>query len=229
MARGHLIVGLWLGVAAASSKSAASERRADASEPRDSRRLSGSDHRTFRGKLDPPAAGRGRHHLFIHIPKAAGTSFMKASVDWMSRKDTLTGSVESAAFSGRTVGKLKQGPPGAVPGRVVMLRHPVQLAVSQFSYCKHVLKQKMNGFPGNARNATGGRSKVPFAGLAKWAAHRPAATYWRCYNPEDIQFRFVVGGVEINTLRRVHAIEKASHRSSAAAGHGPSPPGRGPS
>ena len=195
----------------------------------ESRRLSATDYRTFRGKLDPPAAGRGRHHLFIHIPKAAGTSFMKASVDWMSRKDTLTGSVESAAFSGRTVGKLKQGPPGAVPGRVVMLRHPVQLAVSQFSYCKHVLKQKMNGFPGNARNATGGRSKVPFAGLAKWAAHRPAATYWRCYNPEDIQFRFVVGGVEINTLRRVHAIEKASHRSSAAAGHGPSPPGRGPS
>ena len=35
--------------------------------------------------------------------------------------------------------------------------------------------------------------------------------------------------LEINTLRRVHAIEKASHRSSAAAGHGPSPPGRGPS
>ena len=54
MARGHLIVVLWLGVAAASSKSAASERRADASEARDSRRLSKEDHRTFRGKLDPP-------------------------------------------------------------------------------------------------------------------------------------------------------------------------------
>ena len=106
-----------------------------------------------------------------------------------------------------------------------MLRHPVQLAVSRLVR-KHVLKQKMR-LPGQRRNATGGRSKVPFAGLAKWAAHRPAATYWRCYNPEDIQFRFVDGGVEINTLRRVHAIEKASHRSSAAAGHGPSPPGRG--
>ena len=47
--RGHLIVVLWLGVAAASSKSAASERR-----------LSATDFRTFRGKLDPPAAGRGR-------------------------------------------------------------------------------------------------------------------------------------------------------------------------
>ena len=207
-------------------RAASSEGSTDASE---ARRLSGSDHRTFRGKLDPPAAGRGRHHLFIHIPKAAGASFMKASVDWMSTKDTLTGSHESAAFSARTVGKLKQGPPGAAPGRVIMLRHPVQLAVSQFSYCKHVLKKKTNGFPGNARNATGGRSRVPFAGLAKWAAHRPAATYWRCYNPEDIQFRFVDGGAEINTLRRVHAIEEASHRSAAAAGHGPSPPGRGPS
>ena len=97
MARGHLIVVLWLGVAAASSKSAASERRADASEAPDSRRLSKEDHRTFRGKLDPPA-GRGRHHVFIHIPKAAGGSWMKASPNWMSRKDTLTGShVEKAA------------------------------------------------------------------------------------------------------------------------------------
>ena len=88
MARGHLIVVLWLGVAAASSKSAASERRADASEaPRDSRRLSKEDHRTFRGKLDPPNNGRGRHHVFVHIPKAAGGSWMRASPNWMSRKD----------------------------------------------------------------------------------------------------------------------------------------------
>jgi hypothetical protein len=43
----------------------------------ESRRLSATDYRTFRGKLDPPAAGRGRHHLFIHIPKAAGASFMR--------------------------------------------------------------------------------------------------------------------------------------------------------
>ena len=27
----------------------------------ESRRLSATDYRTFRGKLDPPAAGRGRH------------------------------------------------------------------------------------------------------------------------------------------------------------------------
>ena len=127
-----------------------------AGSTREARRLSATDHRTFRGKLDPPAAGRGRHHLFIHIPKAAGASFMKASVDWMTRADTLTGSVESAAFSAVTLDKLKQGP-GAVPGRVVMLRHPVQLAVAHFSYCTHLLKKKMKGFPGNARNATGGR------------------------------------------------------------------------
>jgi len=144
MARGHLIVVLWLGVAAASSKSAASERRADASEaPRDSRRLSKEDHRTFRGKLDPPNNGRGRHHVFVHIPKAAGGSWMRASPNWMSRKDTLTGSHEKNAFSPVTLGQLKKGPPGAVPGRVIMLRHPVQLAVSQHSYCKHVLRKTM--------------------------------------------------------------------------------------
>ena len=42
-----------------------------------------------------------------------------------------------------TLGQLKKGPPGAVPGRVIMLRHPVQLAVSQHSYCKHVLRKTM--------------------------------------------------------------------------------------
>ena len=41
----------------------------DASE---ARRLSKEDHRTFRGTLDPPNNGRGRHHVFVHIPKAAG-------------------------------------------------------------------------------------------------------------------------------------------------------------
>ena len=58
MARGHLIVLLWLGVAAASSTSAASERR-----------LSKEDHRTFRGTLDPPPAGRGRHQVRKLVPK----------------------------------------------------------------------------------------------------------------------------------------------------------------
>ena len=80
----------------------------DASE---ARRLSKEDHRTFRGKLDPPAAGRGRHHVFVHIPKAAGGSWMRASPNWMSRKDTLTGSHEKNAFSPVTLGQLKKGPP----------------------------------------------------------------------------------------------------------------------
>ena len=81
-------------------------------EAKDSRRLSKEDHRTFRGTLDPPAAGRGRHHVFIHIPKAAGGSWMRASPNWMSTKDTLTGSHEKNAFSPVTLGQLKKGPPG---------------------------------------------------------------------------------------------------------------------
>ena len=43
-----------LGLACAASR----EGSTDASE---ARRLSKEDHRTFRGKLDPPPAGRGRH------------------------------------------------------------------------------------------------------------------------------------------------------------------------
>ena len=83
-------------------------RAASGAGSTDARRLSKEDHRTFRGTLDPPAAGRGRHHVFIHIPKAAGGSFMRASVDWMSRKDTLTGSHEKNAFSPVTLGQLKR-------------------------------------------------------------------------------------------------------------------------
>ena len=140
----------------------------------EARRLSADDHRTFKGKLDPPADGQGRHHVFVHIPKAAGASFMKASVDWMTRADTLTGSRESGAFSRTTNGKLRRRPRS---GRVVMLRHPVQLSVSQFAYCKHVLR-KGRRFPGRG-------SSIPLAGLAQWANHRPADTYWNCYNPES--------------------------------------------
>ena len=136
-------------------------RAAGSTDASEARRLSKEDHRTFRGKLDPPAAGRGRHHVFIHIPKAAGGSWMRASVDWMSKKDTLTGSHEKNAFSPVTLGNLKKGPPGAVPGRVIMLRHPVQLAVSQFSYCKHVLRKDMNSYPGNALCGNQPLSEVP--------------------------------------------------------------------
>jgi hypothetical protein len=90
-------------------------RAAGSTDASEARRLSKEDHRTFRGKLDPPAAGRGRHHVFIHIPKAAGGSWMRASPNWMSRKDTLTGSHEKNAFSPVTLGQLKKGPPGALP------------------------------------------------------------------------------------------------------------------
>ena len=41
---------------------------------------------------------------------------MRASPNWMSTKDTLTGSHEKNAFSPVTLGQLKKGPPGAVHG-----------------------------------------------------------------------------------------------------------------
>ena len=96
-------------------------RAAGSTDASEARRLSKEDHRTFRGKLDPPNNGRGRHHVFVHIPKAAGGSWMRASPNWMSRKDTLTGSHEKNAFSPVTLGQLKKGPPGAV-GRGVERR-----------------------------------------------------------------------------------------------------------
>ena len=49
---------------------------------------------------------------------------------------------------------------------------------SQFLYCAQVLKMKDPRFP-----------KV----LEEWARHFPNETSYRCYNPEDMQFRFVVG------------------------------------
>ena len=61
---------------------------------------------------------------FIHIPKAAGTSFMKASVDWMSRKDTRRSRSAGVARDAENAA----GAAGALSRGVVMQRHPVQLA-----------------------------------------------------------------------------------------------------
>ena len=41
-------------------------RAAGSTDASEARRLSKEDHRTFRGKLDPPNNGRGRHHVFVH-------------------------------------------------------------------------------------------------------------------------------------------------------------------
>ena len=41
----------------------------------ESRRLSATDYRTFHGTLDPPAAGRGRHFVFVQSGRPVSASF----------------------------------------------------------------------------------------------------------------------------------------------------------
>ena len=55
----------------------------------------------------------------------------------LTRRDTITGSNERGAFSTTTLRKLRPPEAGNAPGeRLVLVRHPVQLAYSQFLYVR---------------------------------------------------------------------------------------------
>ena len=150
-----------------------------------SRLLSASDFKTHEGTVAAPPGHRSRHYVFVHIPKAAGASFMKDSPKFMMAGDTLRGSQETAARSPVTFARLKAKQPSS---RVVFLRHPLQLVYSQFLYCKYVLKRKNPGFP------RGRGDEGEAGGLEAWVAHVSGGRdAYKCYHPRDVQFRFVVG------------------------------------
>ena len=95
---------------------------------------------------------------------------MRASPNWMSRKDTLTGSHEKNAFSPVTLGQLKKGPPGAVPGRVIGLREEVRRLVPKdlilYLHGLHLLEETSN----KCERATGMRVLCPAKRDRMWAA-----------------------------------------------------------
>lgn len=186
------------------------------------RRLSMTDHKIQRGRIEAARDVKRRRFVFIHIPKAAGASFMKKSGWLMPKGSTLQGSEELAAWS--TVVRARLGRRGE---RVIFLRHPVQLIYSQFLYCKFSLMSKSSIFPKGDRKSTS-------SGLDEWiqrfsrcergarkrdASKRPyiansdlaSDVHGRslkvqncgsaagrpsalgCYHPWNVQFRFVAG------------------------------------
>lgn len=139
------------------------------------RRLCASDHVVWRGKL--PRQQPARHYVYIHIPKAGGASFMHDVPGLMPEGSTLRGSEEKGALSPTTLEKRRRI--GGKSSLVILLRHPLKLAYSQYTYCASELH------------------KGHFPSFDKWLsnfAHSPAPTSFHCYDPTNIQLRFT-GGV----------------------------------
>jgi len=161
------------------------------------RRLSAQDKRITHGVLPDDARHVPQRWVFIHIPKAAGASFLTDAQHFLTTGDTITGSEEKGAFSRTVVKKL-----GVAGTRAILLRRPAQLAYSQFLYCKHVLRGKVRDFPGHGIS-------TPHVGLERWSrgdnkkvtADRGA--FWKCYDPRNVQNRFVAGEGNALTLKGV--------------------------
>ena len=142
------------------------------------RRLSRSDHKYWHGQLAPANASVGsipKKFVFIHIPKAAGDSFMHDAPAHMPGGSTLVGSHETSALSSTTLRRM-----GKTGVRVGIFRHPVRLAFSQFVFCKYVMPKTSKEFPRAARRATGRQQRVagPTRGSATstTCARRTAST-----------------------------------------------------
>ena len=95
----------------------------------DRRRLSARDRQTTKGILNNDVERMPQRWVFVHIPKAAGASFMIDARHFLTRRDTMTGSEEKGAFSRTTLRKLENG-----GMRAILLRRPLQLVYSQFLY-----------------------------------------------------------------------------------------------
>ena len=181
---------------------------------------SGADHILREGTLQPGAVAAPPRLVFVHIPRAAGGSSMNAAPSVLPKGTTLLGSAESAAWSRLTRERL-----GAGGGLVTMLRFPLSLALSQFLYCKFQLRRRKGR--GRFPNRDPGRPRAPTGGLDEWAAHFPADTSYGCYDPTNVQYRFVAGNGNARgaTARRMGL--RATPRSSTSTG--PTPLSRRPS
>ena len=147
---------------------------------------SGADHILREGTLQPGAVAAPPRLVFVHIPRAAGGSSMNAAPSVLPKGTTLLGSAESAAWSRLTRERLGDG-----GRRVTMLRFPLSLALSQFLYCKFQLRRRKGR--GRFPNRDPGRPRAPTGGLDEWAAHFPSDTSYGCYDPTNVQYRFVAG------------------------------------
>ena len=147
-----------------------------------------SDHILRRGTLEGGDGSAPAHLVHVHIPRAAGASVMNAAPSVLPVGTTLIGSGESAAWSAATHARLGEG------GRLMtFLRFPPSLALSQFLYCKFQLRRRRRGRKSDFPSRTPGEARGPLGGLVPWASHFPSNSSFGCYDPTDVQFRFVAG------------------------------------
>ncbi len=148
------------------------------------RRLSRSDGVKWRGTLNSSAIVNKYLYIFVHIPKNAGASFMKDSPRHLPRGAILKGSHEKALWHGYTQHLVQSYPRTRL---VLMLRHPIKMAYSQFLMCKYSIRVQDRGFP-----RQGGAGVK--AGLTPWAQrllNRNATYAFACYHSRDIQTRYL--------------------------------------
>lgn len=122
-------------------------------------------------------------YIHVHIPKAGGRAFFHNAPMYLPVGARVRGTGEKGVLSTKQ-GRAKLG---AHSKLTVLLRNPLHLIYSQFIYCKHVLRRGDNDFPRKP-----GRGVA--AGLQTWAQNfmiTPAPTHYRCYDPTNIQTRFV--------------------------------------
>ena len=172
------------------------------------RQLSARDRQTTKGLLPNDVLREPQRWVFVHVPKAAGASFMIDARHFITRRDTMTGSEEKGAFSRTTLRKLENG-----GMRAILLRRPLQLVYSQFLYCKNVLKGKVKDFPGHGQEPAWAGVKEWSNGAKKVTAER--GPFWKCYDPRNIQFRFITGEGSALTNKGVSSktsVEDASRK-----------------
>ena len=168
---------LWA-IAAAAAVAALNTTQVDQSR----RRLSRSDGVKWRGTLNSSAIVNKYLYVFVHIPKNAGASFMKDSPKHLPRGAILRGSHEKALWHGYTQHLINSYPRTRL---VLMLRHPIKMAYSQFLMCKYSIRVQDKGFP---------RAPGVNGGLKLWAQrllNRNATYAFACYHSRDIQTRYL--------------------------------------
>ena len=149
------------------------------------RRLSKSDGRFWRGQQRSVGRPRRELYVFVHIPKAAGASFLKDSHEYVASGSAVKGTHEKAYFHRYTQGLM--GKPRA--RLAVMLRHPMRLAYSQFMMCKYSIRSGKLFPRGDETMAN-----ATWNGFETWARQFVAGQgsfAYGCYDPVDLQTRYL--------------------------------------
>lgn len=146
-----------------------------------SRELSREDYINQYGHWKINAREKHSKYEFVHIPKNAGSSFMKESPHHLPINNTLHGNYENDACHTNGV---------ALNKTLVLLRSPRYHVYSQFLECKYdpyfLARTKGQKFP------RGTDLSKPVEGFEEWLKHVSAGRDdYKCYHPRNMQTRYM--------------------------------------